>query len=125
MHNEPLYAIDTKDESYYTLFRAYVSVFIWNWNRDVMDRQLKRVARAEDTTRPVVRASGEYAVPFFRKGTDTHFYFGWYGGVYGPLRSFEPVAQRFPDDIRFVTEFGAQSFPIYRELRQVHGDRHR
>ncbi|MFN8567507.1 MAG: glycoside hydrolase family 2 TIM barrel-domain containing protein [Kouleothrix sp.] len=111
MHNEPLYAIDTKDESYYTLFRAYVSVFIWNWNRDVMDRQLKRVARAEDTTRPVVRASGEYAVPFFRKGTDTHFYFGWYGGVYGPLRSFEPVAQRFPDNIRFVTEFGAQSFP--------------
>ena len=111
MHNEPLYALDTKDEAFVTRARAYVSVFIWNWNRDVMDHQLKDVAREEDRTRPIIRSSGEYAVPLFRKGTDTHFYFGWYGGVYGGLRSFEPVLKRFPDNIRFVTEFGAQSFP--------------
>lgn len=111
MHNEPLYAVDTKDETLYTKARAYFSVFIWNWNRDVMDRRLKRIARAEDSSRPVVRSSGEYAVPFFRNGTDTHFYFGWYGSVYGALRSFEPLARHFPDNIRFVTEFGAQSLP--------------
>lgn len=111
MHNEPLYAVDTKDETLYTKFRAYVSVFIWNWNRDVMDGQLKQAARLEDTTRPIVRASGEYSVPFFRKGTDTHFYFGWYGGVYGPLRTFERISRYVPANIRFVTEFGAQSFP--------------
>ena len=111
MHNEPLYALDTKDETIYTIARAYVSVFIWNWNRDVMDRQLRQAAREHDTTRPVVRSSGEYAVPFFRRGTDTHFYFGWYGGVYGPLRAFERIVRSFPDNIRFVTEFGAQSFP--------------
>lgn len=111
MHNEPLYAIDTKDETLYAKFRAYVSVFIWNWNRDVMDGQLKQAAQQEDPTRPVVRASGEYAVPFFRKGTDTHFYFGWYGGVYGPLRTFERVSRVALANLRFVTEFGAQSFP--------------
>jgi beta-mannosidase len=46
-----------------------------------------------------------------RPGTDTHFYFGWYRKLYGPLRSWDPVIRRFPNNIRFVTEFGAQSFP--------------
>ncbi|KPV51099.1 glycoside hydrolase [Kouleothrix aurantiaca] len=111
MHNEPLYALDTKDESLYAMVRAYISVFIWNWNRDVMDVQLKEAALKDDNTRPVVRASGEYSVPFFRKGTDAHFYFGWYGGVYGQLRTFERVQRFAPANLRFITEFGAQSFP--------------
>jgi beta-mannosidase len=111
MHNEALYTADTKDDSPITRARIYFSTFVWNWNREVMDTQLKRVAEHEDPTRPVVRSSNEYAVPLVRKGTDTHFYFGWYGEMYGPLRGFEGIARRFPDNIRFVTEFGAQSFP--------------
>ena len=111
MHNEPIYVADTNDESVATAIRTYISVFIWSWNRDVMDTQLKRIAEAEDRTRPVVRASGEYAVPLLRAGTDSHFYYGWYNHVYGPLRAWEPIARHFPDNIRFVTEFGAQSFP--------------
>jgi beta-mannosidase len=111
MHNEPLYTADTKDDRLSTRGRIYFSVFVWNWNRSVMDKQLQQIAREEDPTRPAVRSSNEYAVPLVRKGTDTHFYFGWYGEIYGSLRGFEAVARRFPDNIRFVTEFGAQSFP--------------
>jgi beta-mannosidase len=111
MHNEPIYVADTKDERIRTALRTYASVFIWSWSRNVMDTQLKQIAQAEDPTRPVVRASGEYAVPLFHAGTDSHFYYGWYSKVYGPLRSWEPLARHFPNIIRFVTEFGAQSFP--------------
>jgi beta-mannosidase len=111
MHNEPLYTADTKDDRLITRLRIYFSVFVWNWNRSVLDTQLAAVARKQDPSRPVVRSSNEYAVPLVRKGTDTHFYYGWYGEVYGPLRGWEGVARRFPDNIRFVTEFGAQSFP--------------
>jgi beta-mannosidase len=111
MHNEPLYTADTKDERLTTRARIYFSAFVWNWNREVMDTQLKRIAEREDPTRPVVRSSNEYAVPLVRAGTDTHFYYGWYKDVYGGLRGLEPIARRFPDNIRFVTEFGAQSLP--------------
>jgi beta-mannosidase len=111
MHNEALYTADTKDDRLITRLRIYFSAFAWNWNREVMDTQLAAVAREQDPSRPVVRSSNEYAVPLLRKGTDTHFYYGWYGEVYGPLRGWEGVARRFPDNIRFVTEFGAQSFP--------------
>jgi beta-mannosidase len=111
MHNEALYTADTTDERLITFLRIYFSVFIWNWNRDVLDTRLKQIAQAADGTRPVVRSSGEYAVPFIRRGTDTHFYFGWYRKIYGVLRSLDSVIRRFPKNIRFVTEFGAQSFP--------------
>ncbi|HEU5016205.1 MAG TPA: glycoside hydrolase family 2 TIM barrel-domain containing protein [Roseiflexaceae bacterium] len=112
MHNEPLYNADTRDERITTVLRTYFSVFVWNWNRDVLDTHLKHVAESEDATRSVVRSSGEYAIPLLHKGTDTHFYFGWYA-VYGPLWFFSRLAHRFPKNVRFVTEFGAQSFPNY------------
>jgi beta-mannosidase len=111
MHNEALYTADTADERIITLLRIYFSVFVWNWNRDVLDTKLAQVAETADGIRPVVRSSGEYAVPLIRPGTDTHFYFGWYLKVYGMLRSWDAVIRRFPRNIRFVTEFGAQSFP--------------
>src|SRR5690606_15082826 len=82
-----------------------------NWNRDVLDNQLKRDIAEQDPTRPVVRASGEFYIPLLHKGTDSHFYMGWYTRVFGPLSAWEKIAQRFPANIRFVSEFGAQSFP--------------
>jgi beta-mannosidase len=117
MHNEPIYVVDLADERRLTKLRSYASVFIWSWNRDVMDTQLKRVAEKVDQTRPVVCSSGEYAVPFLRKGTDAHFYYGWFT-IYGALRAWESVVRRFPDNIRFVTEFGAQSFPNLESCRK-------
>jgi beta-mannosidase len=108
MHNESLHLVDTHDDRWLTLARTLVSALATNWNRHVMDRQLKRVAEEEDRTRPVVRSSGEFAVPLLHVGTDTHFYNGWY---YPSLRLWEHFVKRLPENIRFVTEFGAQSFP--------------
>lgn len=112
MHNEAIYTADTSDERATTRARQYASALGFSWNRDVLDTQLKCTAEAEDATRPVVRSSGEYAIPGVRGGTDTHFYYGWYR-VYGRLRDFETIIKRLPANIRFVTEFGAQSFPNY------------
>lgn len=110
MHNEPIAVADTSDQSPLAAAAARVAVFTPNWCRNVLDTQLQRIVEEEDSTRPVVRSSGEYAVPGVYEGTDTHFYFGWYP-AYGPLRDFDGVIRTFPQNVRFVTEFGAQSFP--------------
>jgi beta-mannosidase len=110
MHNEPIFITDTSDERIITGLRIYFSTFVWSWNRDVLDRRLARITRAFDRTRPVISNSGEYAVPFWHRGNDTHFYYGWYI-IYGRLHGFDKLPQRFPRNLRFVTEFGAQSFP--------------
>ncbi|HWQ15565.1 MAG TPA: glycoside hydrolase family 2 TIM barrel-domain containing protein [Roseiflexaceae bacterium] len=110
MHNEPIYVTDTKDERLVQRLRSYASVFVFSWNRDVLDTRLVRLVEREDPSRVAVRSSGEYAVPFLRPGTAGHFYYGWYK-IYGQLRTWERLARRFPDNIRWVNEFGAQSFP--------------
>lgn len=107
-HNEAIYLVDTKDEDFISIAKSAFSIFGWSWNRDVMDRQLAKAVQSEDPTRFVNRSSGEPAV--FKKGADTHFYFGWYR-VQGPKRNFERVMRFTPKNLRFVTEFGAQSFP--------------
>jgi beta-mannosidase len=110
MHNEPIFITDTADERILTGIQIYFSTFIWSWDRDVLDQRLARITRRIDATRPVISNSGEYAVPFWHKGNDTHFYFGWYI-IYGRLQNFDGAPQRFARNLRFVTEFGAQSFP--------------
>jgi beta-mannosidase len=110
MHNEPVYLADTKDETRISRYRTVISAFGLNWNRQVLDPALQKEVQAHDGTRPVVRASGEYYVPGLSGGGDGHFYFGWYLS-YGRKRRFDELRRRFPRNIRFVTEFGAQSFP--------------
>ncbi len=110
MHNEPLFVDDTADESFMMRLRTYNTVFGFSWNRDVMDSQLKAIVEREDPYRPAIRSSGEFHISRFRSGTDAHAYFGWYSS-YGALRDAEVMRQRFPLNLRFVTEFGAQSFP--------------
>lgn len=107
-HNEAIYLVDTKDEDFISIAKSAFSIFGWSWNRDVMDKELQQIAQSEDPTRFVNRSSGEPAV--LKKGADTHFYFGWYR-VQGPKRNFDKVMRFTPKNIRFVTEFGAQSFP--------------
>lgn len=108
MHNEPVYMEDTKDESFARALKTDFSVFVYSWNRDVMDRRLAKVARDEDGSRPVQRASGE--ISLLHRGADTHWYFGWYKS-HGPLRLFDLVRRFFPRNVRFLSEFGAQSLP--------------
>ncbi len=110
MHNEAWFLTDTNDETLLTRLRTYASVFLFSWNRDVMDSQLKRLALREDSSRPVVRSSGEIAIPYLRSGTDAHAYFGWYRN-YGTLADLEKGMRLLPINLRFPTEFGAQSLP--------------
>ncbi len=110
MHNEPVFVTDTADETMLTRIRTYGSTFGFSWNRDVLDTRLKQIAEQEDQHRTVVRSSGELYLPRLKAGTDTHAYFGWYS-AYGALAAAERVRARFPSNMRFVTEFGAQSFP--------------
>jgi beta-mannosidase len=110
MHNEAVVIENTSDESLLARLRTYRSAFSFNWNRDVMDTQLKQIVEQEDPTRPVIRSSGELDIPYLRKGTDAHAYFGWYR-TYGTLADAEALRRRFPANMAFITEFGAQSFP--------------
>ncbi len=112
MHNESYYMADTSDERLWSKLRTYFSVFVWNWNRNVLDASLQQIVATVDPSRPTVRSSGEYAVPLIHAGTDAHFYYGWYN-IYGELAAWQKIIDLFPQNSRFVTEFGAQSFPNY------------
>jgi beta-mannosidase len=111
MHNEPMYVTDTKIDTWWNQLKVYASVLFYNWNRDTLDVRLKQDVQALDPSRTVIRASGEFHIPLLQRGSDTHFYMGWYTRVYGALNVWERLVQRLPANIRFVTEFGAQSFP--------------
>lgn len=108
MHNEPLYVVDTKDESALRNLRTILTTFIYSQNREVMDTRLKRVVQDLDVSRFVQRSSGEF--PILGKNGDVHVYFGWYTN-YGRLRLFDRFRTMFPRLLRFITEFGAQSYP--------------
>lgn len=110
MHNESLYTGSTTDESLLTQLQTCNTALVFSWNRDVLDTQLKQAAESEDQHRPVIRSSGEVYIPQVRSGTDVHMYFGWYI-PYGQLSQVERLRKYVPHNIRFVTEFGAQSFP--------------
>jgi beta-mannosidase len=110
MHNEPIFVNDTANEQLSFRIRTYQTVLGFSWNRDILDARLKRAAEEEDTSRPVIRSSGEFSIPRLREGTDAHMYFGWYS-AYGSLQDSEWFRKFLPKNLRFVTEFGAQSFP--------------
>lgn len=115
LHNEPLHVDDTSVEPLLRQLRTYWSL-ITSWNRDVMGSELVRVVQKLDQSRTVIRSSGEMWIPGWLDGTDGHFYFGWYMS-YGPKRWFDLWAKLFKRNLRFVTEFGAQSFPNYENAR--------
>jgi beta-mannosidase len=110
MHNEPIFLADTTDERLSVRLRTYSTTFGFSWNRDVMDARLKRIVEEEDQQRPVLRASGDFYIPYLRAGGDAHAYFGWYSS-YGSLLDLERLIRYLLPNLRFVTEFGAQSFP--------------
>jgi beta-mannosidase len=77
-----------------------------SWNMSVLDRSIQRALEKADGSRPVVAHSGVLPHPAW--GTDSHLYYGWYGGS---ERDFPAVLARFPVLARFVSEFGAQAVP--------------
>jgi beta-mannosidase len=116
LHNEPLHVDDTSVEPLLRQLRTYWSLFR-SWNRDVMGTQLVAAVANLDTGRTVIRSSGEMWIPGWLDGTDGHFYFGWYMS-YGPKRWFDLWRRVFTRSLRFVTEFGTQSFPNYENARR-------
>ncbi len=108
MHNEPGIQPEHGGRRVWWILKTLFSLLIYNWNRDVMDKKLKRRVEELDKGRFVVRSSGEWSVPVLRKGTDSHLYYGWYRGQ-DPAKKLGGLRRK----LRFVTEFGAQSFPNY------------
>ena len=105
-HNEPGIQPEPNGRRWWWVARTLFSLQFYNWNRDRMDGQLKRRVEELDDTRFVVRSSGEWRLPLLRQGTDSHLYYGWYRRQ-DPAVKLESMARR----LKFVTEFGAQSFP--------------
>ncbi len=116
-HNEPIYLVDTADETPVETLKTMYTIFVRSWNRDVLDAALKRAAEAIDGSRFVNQCSGEPWTPW-QPGTDTHFYFGWYRVQGKSMRRFDGVCRISPKNLRFVTEFGAQSFPNVESCEQ-------
>jgi beta-mannosidase len=78
------------------------------WNKDVLDRALRRAIERSDRSRPVTANSGVLPGPF-SLGTDTHLYFGWY---HNTERDLPAVLGALPRLARFLSEFGAQAVPM-------------
>ncbi|HEY9723913.1 MAG TPA: glycoside hydrolase family 2 TIM barrel-domain containing protein [Oscillatoriaceae cyanobacterium] len=116
LHNEPLHVDDTSVEPLLRQLKTQWSL-IFSWNRDVMDTQLMASTQHLDPSRTVIRSSGEMWLPLRMDGTDGHYYFGWYMS-YGPKRWFEIWRRVLTRNLRFVTEFGAQSFPNLENARK-------
>lgn len=116
LHNEPLHVDDTSVEPLLRQLKTHFSL-LFSWNRDVMGTQLVASTKHLDHSRTVIRSSGEIWVPGWLSGTDGHYYFGWYMS-YGPKRFFDVWRKVLTRNLRFVTEFGAQSFPNYENAKK-------
>lgn len=77
-----------------------------SWNRDVLDRSVRRTLTRTDGSRPVVLHTA--VPPHFPTldGTTSHLWFGWADGRAADLAA---ATARLPRMARFVTAFGAAS----------------
>jgi beta-mannosidase len=84
-----------------------------SWNRDVLDRSVRRVITRTDTSRPVIAHTD--VPPHFPTldGTTSHLWFGWHEGRASDLA---PAVSRVPRMARFVTAFGAASVSPRAEI---------
>lgn len=78
------------------------------WNKDVLDRSIRRALESSDRSRPSTAHSGVLPGPF-SLGTDTHLYCGWY---HHTERDLPAILGALPRLARFLSEFGAQAVPV-------------
>lgn len=112
-HNEPYRYGDRDDPGILDRSMTFLSAVTGNWNKSTLDPALRDVIRAADPTRPCLAHSGDWGG--MRGGSETHHYWGWYSGR---MQDLKKVLKTFPDSARFVTEYGAQSFPIPENSRK-------
>ncbi|MFO8057711.1 MAG: glycoside hydrolase family 2 TIM barrel-domain containing protein [bacterium] len=114
MHNEPFRMYDpAKRPGPLDLVMLLFTRYIRSRDREVMDPELAARTRFLDPHRPAIESSGERGV--FRKPGDTHLYYGWH---MGPLSRLHKKYRKRPELFRFVSEFGAQSFPEPESARR-------
>lgn len=120
-HNEPAATnIDLRESqpSWKNATRYLLGQQVPSWNKNILDRWVKRAFEKDDDTRPTIAHSGVMPhVPEFG-GSDSHLYFGWYHGHERDLPGF---AATFPRMVRFVSEFGAQAVPTHHEFIDTGG----
>ncbi|MEE9415463.1 MAG: sugar-binding domain-containing protein [Acidimicrobiales bacterium] len=109
-HNEP----DGRDTA--TAAPSLVRTNRPGWNRTVLDRTIRRVLTKNDPSRPVIAHSGVPPHLPLLDGTDSHLWFGWHGPSHAT--GLADFAARLPRQVRFVSEFGAQSVPVDSEFCQ-------
>jgi beta-mannosidase len=119
-HNEP-FILPVTDPTAIPLpeaIKMLFSFFIYNWSKDFLDKKLKKAVLEEDSSRPVIHGSGlfGYFLGWFG-GTDLHLYFGWYIGKMEYLPFILWITRK--KVARFVTEFGAQSFPNLENFSKI------
>jgi beta-mannosidase len=115
-HNEPSGAaigMQAAEPTWKSGVRYIASQQLPSWNKNILDRWVKRAFEKADETRPTTSHSG--VMPHIPEvgGTDSHLYFGWYHGDERDLAGF---AATFPRMVRFVSEFGAQAVPTSSEF---------
>ncbi|MBD3229258.1 MAG: hypothetical protein GF329_13830 [Candidatus Lokiarchaeota archaeon] len=88
------------------------ALLIYNWNKNVLDKKLKKLILTLDPDHPVVKASG------LPGKTDFHWYDGWYfnAGKYWKAKKFSN--RLLKKLVPFITEYGAQSFPKIKNFKK-------
>jgi beta-mannosidase len=115
-HNEPSGAaigLQASEPTWKSGARYVLAQQLPSWNKNILDRWVKRAFEKADETRPTSAHSG--VMPHLPEvsGTDSHLYFGWY---HGDERDLPGFAATFPRMVRFVSEFGAQAVPTSSEF---------
>ncbi|CAB4883667.1 unannotated protein [freshwater metagenome] len=115
-HNEPGSTTISPDQtrsSWKTAARYLLDQQVPSWNKNILDRWVKRAFEKADDTRPTIAHSGVMPhAPEFG-GSDSHLYFGW---RHGGERDLSAFAAAFPRMVRFVSEFGSQAVPPHHEF---------
>jgi beta-mannosidase len=115
-HNEPSGAaigLQPSEPTWKSAARYVVGQQLPSWNKNILDRWVKRAFEKADETRPTTAHSGVMPHIAEISGTDSHLYFGWY---HGDERDLPGFAAAFPRMVRFVSEFGAQAVPSSSEF---------
>ena len=113
--NEPIYMEDTGKTMVKQTVLTLGNYFGPSHMRDVIAKSVWRDLKKKDSTRIYLQSSGELDTPL-AEGGDTHLYPGWYP-AFGGLERFDWFAEKLPRNIRFVSEFGAQSLPNIQAAR--------
>ncbi|MFX1296362.1 MAG: glycoside hydrolase family 2 protein [Promethearchaeota archaeon] len=98
------------------IFDFLPTMFFYNRNKNILDKHLFKAVLEVDDSLPIVQNSGSMGL--IRLGTDLHTYEGWYiGKNYRDAYCYT----KFPlkHMICFITEYGAQAFPAFENLKKV------